>query len=366
MEVLLKIGDFAALCGTTISVLRYYDQIGLLRPVYIDYFSGYRYYDEEQRKDFSLICTLKNAGFSLEEIKELIKSDDTEEKITSAFLTKKDSLVRQLEALEKAETELIKGLTDKKMENKDYMHDNICMPFENDEKVIGKWQVLGSWDSKESWSLSPDSPIQPPFTKEFYFLPEGTRYWCYGWTKGKILFDNGRYQMAYNYEVNLIGGEILMFIEERQFDSGKTYVTVLKKKDDIRYTLDMITKKDNLDMPFEDDPAVIGSWKSVGFIKTGKELSEDCIDRDRSWFFSKIVFKQDGHADTVIGGKLITGDDKQTWTKGYLLRKYNSNACAYIITELCGMEYLVIEWKSGDYRWGALESDHYIFERLSD
>ncbi len=26
-------------------------------------------------------------------------------------------------------------------------------------------------------------------------------------------------------------------------------------------------------------------------------------------------------------------------------------------------EYLFIEWKSGDYRWGGFDSDYYIFKR---
>jgi hypothetical protein len=39
----MKIGDFARACGTKISVLRHYDKIGLLKPLYIDRFTEYRY-----------------------------------------------------------------------------------------------------------------------------------------------------------------------------------------------------------------------------------------------------------------------------------------------------------------------------------
>ncbi len=44
----MKIGDFAKACGTKISVLRHYDKLGLLKPVYIDRFTEYRYYDSSQ------------------------------------------------------------------------------------------------------------------------------------------------------------------------------------------------------------------------------------------------------------------------------------------------------------------------------
>ena len=40
----MKIGDFARACKTNISVLRHYDKIGLLKPLYIDRFTEYRYY----------------------------------------------------------------------------------------------------------------------------------------------------------------------------------------------------------------------------------------------------------------------------------------------------------------------------------
>ena len=36
-----------------------------------------------------------------------------------------------------------------------------------------------------------------------------------------------------------------------------------------------------------------------------------------------------------------TGDDKHTWTRGYWLRKENSNACAYEIKDFGDKEYLI-------------------------
>ena len=44
----MKIGEFAKMCGTKISVLRHYDREKLLEPQYTDKFSGYRYYSSEQ------------------------------------------------------------------------------------------------------------------------------------------------------------------------------------------------------------------------------------------------------------------------------------------------------------------------------
>ena len=60
----MKIGEFANICNTKISVLRHYDKQDLLKPEYIDRFTGYRYYSKEQIAIFFRITALKKAGFS--------------------------------------------------------------------------------------------------------------------------------------------------------------------------------------------------------------------------------------------------------------------------------------------------------------
>ena len=60
---------------------------------------------------------------------------------------------------------------------------------------------------------------------------------------------------------------------------------------------------------------------------------------------------------------MIEGDDRQTWTKRYLLRKFNDSACEYEIRTVDGVDYLIVEWKSGDYRWGGFDTNYYVFVR---
>lgn len=67
-----KIGVLAKLTGSSIKSLRYYDKIDLLKPIYIDYYTKYRYYDDNSIKRYYLIQQLKEMGFSLQEIKENI------------------------------------------------------------------------------------------------------------------------------------------------------------------------------------------------------------------------------------------------------------------------------------------------------
>jgi len=67
----LKIGEFSRLCRVTVRTLRHYEQIGLLVPEIIDRRTGYRYYTFDQLQKMQSILTLKELGYSLEEIRSL-------------------------------------------------------------------------------------------------------------------------------------------------------------------------------------------------------------------------------------------------------------------------------------------------------
>lgn len=71
---MLKIGDFSKLSRISIRMLRHYDEIGLLRPKSIDTMTGYRYYGEEQLPIASRITALKDMGFALGTIGEILRN----------------------------------------------------------------------------------------------------------------------------------------------------------------------------------------------------------------------------------------------------------------------------------------------------
>lgn len=69
---MLKIGDFSKLSRVSIRMLRHYDEIGLLKPIWIDPESGYRYYGAEQLPVAGRINALKDMGFGLTVIGEIL------------------------------------------------------------------------------------------------------------------------------------------------------------------------------------------------------------------------------------------------------------------------------------------------------
>lgn len=75
MEKLYSTGEFAKMAGVTIRTIRYYDKIGLLKPTMI-LKNGYRRYCNNDLITLQKILSLKELGFSLEEIYPLIQDDD--------------------------------------------------------------------------------------------------------------------------------------------------------------------------------------------------------------------------------------------------------------------------------------------------
>ncbi len=69
---MFKIGEFSKISRVPVKTLRYYDEIGLLRPARTDDFTGYRYYAIEQLARLNRILALKDLGFALEQIARLL------------------------------------------------------------------------------------------------------------------------------------------------------------------------------------------------------------------------------------------------------------------------------------------------------
>ncbi|MGZ3678864.1 MAG: MerR family transcriptional regulator [Ktedonobacterales bacterium] len=65
---MIRIGEFSKMVQVPVATLRYYDQIGLLKPVEVDRITGYRYYAASQLPRLHRILALKGLGFSLEQI----------------------------------------------------------------------------------------------------------------------------------------------------------------------------------------------------------------------------------------------------------------------------------------------------------
>jgi DNA-binding transcriptional MerR regulator len=71
-EVLMPIGRFARLCRLSVKQLRHYDDLGLLRPAWVDPDSGYRYYRAGQARDALSIGLLRSLDVPLSAIGQVL------------------------------------------------------------------------------------------------------------------------------------------------------------------------------------------------------------------------------------------------------------------------------------------------------
>ncbi len=97
---MLKIGEFARLSQVSLKTLRHYDTLDILRPSHIDPETGYRLYELEQLADMMRIMALKDCGFSLDEIAQLLRSHDV--KAIEALLNERVTAQQQIVAEEQA------------------------------------------------------------------------------------------------------------------------------------------------------------------------------------------------------------------------------------------------------------------------
>lgn len=106
----LQIKEFAVLTGVSVRTLHYYDEIGLLKPSFVDEQNGYRFYDETSLERMQEILFYRELDFSLKSIGEILASPNYDKQKAFAeqkrLLTiKKERLERLIAALEQAEKE---------------------------------------------------------------------------------------------------------------------------------------------------------------------------------------------------------------------------------------------------------------------
>jgi effector-binding domain-containing protein len=77
--------------------LRHYDELGLLKPVYVDSTSGYRYYSVSQLPRLNRLLALKDLGFSLEQIERVLSGDLPLEQLRGMLKMKQAEVEQRLE-----------------------------------------------------------------------------------------------------------------------------------------------------------------------------------------------------------------------------------------------------------------------------
>jgi len=134
--IIYRIGEFAEKVNANIKTIRYYDEIDLLKPKEIDKFTSYRYYNDDNVREFHSIRLLKKMGFSLEEIKNYKNNLNDE-----IFLRQREKLIKEIldkKQLIKIIDETRKNIINGRIILDDYEIENIETKSKNYGGIYGK------------------------------------------------------------------------------------------------------------------------------------------------------------------------------------------------------------------------------------
>ena len=135
----MQIKEFADFTGVSVRTLHYYDEIGLLRPAFVDRATGYRFYDENSLLRMQEILFYRELDFSLKNIGEILSSPHYDKskalKEQKHLLTlKKERLERLIAAIDGA----MKGETNMKA-------------FDNSEFETYKAEAKEKWGNTDAY-----------------------------------------------------------------------------------------------------------------------------------------------------------------------------------------------------------------------
>lgn len=366
---MIKIGEMAKLCGVSIQTLRYYDKLDLLRADYVDDATGYRYYGPDKITLFRTIARLKALDFSLDEIKEFLAA--APETRIALYGKKKQELEEQMnrssEALRRIEAATV-------YENDSLFPLNeqvLKMPFEDDPRVIGRWEYCG--DLPTGRRFSPDAVLERRqiSLETLFFLPGGNHVWTYFWTRGilYVLLSDSRLVVPNEYRITEAGGVTYLLldwmVDKCTTPSAGDCTRVYRQVDTRVYSeRETYLFTDDTDLPYVPDERVLGGWEAVDLIALREEFSPHRSAAPQRLAVKEIEFFSRGictkRLRSLRGGSYSPG---YRYTKGKILNARDGIAEEYELCTVEGQDYLIVQHKSRDYSYLGRVFCYYVFKR---
>ena len=91
---MFRIGEFSRIARVSMRLLRYYDELGLLRPAQTDASNGYRYYTAAQLSELNRILVLRDLGLALEQIQRFMQDRVSAEELRGMLLMRRAEIER--------------------------------------------------------------------------------------------------------------------------------------------------------------------------------------------------------------------------------------------------------------------------------
>jgi DNA-binding transcriptional MerR regulator len=95
---MFRIGDFSRIARVSARLLRFYDEIGLFVPAHADRQTGYRYYTVAQLGELNRILVLKDLGFNLDQVREIVSKNIDPAELRNMLLLRRNDVEQTLAA----------------------------------------------------------------------------------------------------------------------------------------------------------------------------------------------------------------------------------------------------------------------------
>jgi effector-binding domain-containing protein len=170
-----KIGEFSKIAELTVKALRYYDEIGLLKPVKVDAENGYRFYDEASYQKAKVIKILKSFDFGIQEMLEAVPQIKGSDDLSAYLLEKHAQLSSRIQSTQKMMKSIetsVESLKEAVIMNKNVV---ICVKEVPEQRIAslkykGKYSNMGEYigELMKAVGGSANGPIVALYYDESY------------------------------------------------------------------------------------------------------------------------------------------------------------------------------------------------------
>jgi len=235
--------------------------------------------------------------------------------------------------------------------------DNIDYPFVNDPEILGNWESVDFVKQISDFTPDDKSYEGQLSLKEINFLENGKTFNLpFIWTKGIIIQPAD--STASEYVIKEINDSTYMFFQWKSGDytfgdMTPSYYVLKKTNKAVPKEEDIERRVDNIDLPFVNDPSVIGKWESVDFVNKISDFNPDNRNWQGDLYLKNLNFKKNGKMD----------HSWNKWTNGVVIHRGDKTASAYTLKEINGSTYMFFEWKSGDYVFRNMDPYYYVLKK---
>lgn len=162
-------GEIAKLCGVSVRTVQYYDTRGLMTPSELSE-GGRRLYSEDDYRRMKIICFLRDAGISINDIGKLLSEEDPGS-VISVLLEQQEQLLREEVNERQAKLDMLDGIK-RELKSVKYFSvesiGDIAYAMENKKKMqrlqaillitgiplnIFQWASIILWIAAGTWQL---------------------------------------------------------------------------------------------------------------------------------------------------------------------------------------------------------------------